>query len=654
MIPSVRGVGRALGVCALLAGMLAPAPALAQGGGPPMAPPKSDPDDQPLPGIEGSGDGGDDEKSPAIGRELERYELDGSTDLSLLKPESWFEAIPHLLAQIVWEVAIWIVWLALLVLTWAFDIDLVNGPNGALGPVGQAVDGIYAELGGGFLVAAVLLAGLWALYRGIAQRRYAQTVGGLALSVLCVAGALWTITDPQATVGEVASWSQGASADLLALSQEVAPATATDGPAAPLPGSPSGGTRKAADTIFSVAIYEPWQVLNGGDDKDAEIRKGEAGLRRLGLTLLVAVGAVGIAALVGFVALAIVLLQAVALLIFAFAPVALLAAVVPERGHDVFWTWLRRLGGALITKALLSLLLGIVLALGAAVLAAGQQSGWFAAFFLYSAFFWVVLVYYQRIFGGLPLRAATAPARGVWQATKRVGRNAERELSRSAHERRQERTYERRSEERKREGMVEQTRRGRDRLEDELTPAHVRDERALARQRELREEAKQLEDKASSTPGDRERLEEIRAGLVSDGAYAGLKERVAERGGSPESGASEGRVGADRHREEKAGAGRGSESPMLREMREHREHVLYLPPGIRSTSTPLPAASRRVETVEDPRARAYSVRSDRPPRPGRSLHDESRAPTPDRRVAERPSDEIRPPWSPPPRPEEER
>jgi hypothetical protein len=182
----------------------------------------------------------------------------------------------------------------------------------------------------------------------------------------------------------------------------------------------------------------------------------------------------------------------------------------------------------------------------------------------------------------------------------------------------------------------------------------VRDERALARQRELREEAKQLEDKASSTPGDRERLEEIRAGLVSDGAYAGLKERVAERGGSPESGASEGRVGADRHREEKAGAGRGSESPMLREMREHREHVLYLPPGIRSTSTPLPAASRRVETVEDPRARAYSVRSDRPPRPGRSLHDESRAPTPDRRVAERPSDEIRPPWSPPPRPEEER
>jgi hypothetical protein len=179
----------------------------------------------------------------------------------------------------------------------------------------------------------------------------------------------------------------------------------------------------------------------------------------------------------------------------------------------------------------------------------------------------------------------------------------------------------------------------------------VRDERALARQRELREEAKQLEDKASSTPGDRERLEEIRAGLVSDGAYAGLKERVAERGGSPESGAAEGQGGSRSHDHGTDGATqRRPASPMWREINEHQQHALLY--------NPRPAPKRpdrerpRIDAVEQ--ARALVLSGDRPPPPAppeASVRDSS---TRTGKSMARPSDEIRPPWAPPPRPEEER
>ena len=560
--------------CALLAcALFAPAGALAQA------------DDGPLPGGVGSGakDQGDKGKETPWSK-IVPYELKDPKGVTLLKPTSLIQAIPHVLAEIVWGLALYLLWLALLIFSWAFDVDLMNGPGGALGPVGQTVDGIYSSLGGSFLVAAVLVAGLWALFRGVAQRRYAQTVGGLGLSVLCVAGALWAITDPQATVGQLASWSQDGSAGFLSLTQEAAPEVASEGPGAPLPGSSSAGTRGAADTIFNVGVVEPTEVLNG-----EELVKVENGLQRLGLSALAAIGTLGIALFVGFFALAVVLLQAVALLIFAFAPAALIAAVVPGRGHDVFATWAKRLGGALLLKALLSLMFGIVLAIGAAVLVAGKAGGggaggmgWLTGFFLYAAFFWTVLVFYSRIFGGLPLRLAAAPVSGGWNLAKARYREHRADTRQDARderrEHRSEELYERQTRERGLEGM----RRGREALERDVTPAHVRDERMLAEQDELRAEQAQLEGRASTTPAERERLEEVRAAVVSDDAYGGLEQRVAEHKASGNGGAggylaaggfaSAERAAGPRPRSyERGGAGVPGLSPTQAQLAEGRE-----------------------------------------------------------------------------------
>ena len=560
--------------CALLAcALFAPAGALAQA------------DDGPLPGGVGSGakDQGDKGKETPWSK-IVPYELKDPKGVTLLKPTSLIQAIPHVLAEIVWGLALYLLWLALLIFSWAFDVDLMNGPGGALGPVGQTVDGIYSSLGGSFLVAAVLVAGLWALFRGVAQRRYAQTVGGLGLSVLCVAGALWAITDPQATVGQLASWSQDGSAGFLSLTQEAAPEVASEGPGAPLPGSSSAGTRGAADTIFNVGVVEPTEVLNG-----EELVKVENGLQRLGLSALAAIGTLGIALFVGFFALAVVLLQAVALLIFAFAPAALIAAVVPGRGHDVFATWAKRLGGALLLKALLSLMFGIVLAIGAAVLVAGKAGGggaggmgWLTGFFLYAAFFWTVLVFYSRIFGGLPLRLAAAPVSGGWNLAKARYREHRADTRQDARderrEHRSEELYERQTRERGLEGM----RRGREALERDVTPAHVRDERMLAEQDELRAEQAQLEGRASTTPAERERLEEVRAAVVSDDAYGGLEQRIAEHKASGNGGAggylaaggfaSAERAAGPRPRSyERGGAGVPGLSPTQAQLAEGRE-----------------------------------------------------------------------------------
>jgi len=629
--------------CALLAcALLAPAGALAQA------------DDGPLPGGVGSGakDQGDKGKETPWSK-IVPYELKDPKGVTLLKPTSLIQAIPHVLAEIVWGLALYLLWLALLIFSWAFDVDLMNGPGGALGPVGQTVDGIYSSLGGSFLVAAVLVAGLWALFRGVAQRRYAQTVGGLGLSVLCVAGALWAITDPQATVGQLASWSQDGSAGFLSLTQEAAPEVASEGPGAPLPGSSSAGTRGAADTIFNVGVVEPTEVLNG-----EELVKVENGLQRLGLSALAAIGTLGIALFVGFFALAVVLLQAVALLIFAFAPAALIAAVVPGRGHDVFATWAKRLGGALLLKALLSLMFGIVLAIGAAVLVAGKAGGggaggmgWLTGFFLYAAFFWTVLVFYSRIFGGLPLRLAAAPVSGGWNLAKARYREHRADTRQDARderrEHRSEELYERQTRERGLEGM----RRGREALERDVTPAHVRDERMLAEQDELRAEQAQLEGRASTTPAERERLEEVRAAVVSDDAYGGLEQRIAEHKASGNGGAggylaaggfaSAEHAAGPRHPRsyERGGVGAPKLTPTnafsaesqekaaralarrerARERADHARRPISVPTG---TNT----GERRpiVDIVEDFQAGSYRPRGDRPV-PAASWHNDAKA-----------------------------
>ncbi len=68
--------------------------------------------------------------------------------------------------------------------TWAFSLDLLGGADGALAPIGDAITSLYENvIGEAWMVAAILIAGIWGIWKALVQRRYTETAGALAVSV---------------------------------------------------------------------------------------------------------------------------------------------------------------------------------------------------------------------------------------------------------------------------------------------------------------------------------------------------------------------------------------------------------------------------------------------------------------------------------------
>ena len=96
------------------------------------------------------------------------------------------------------------------------------------------------------------------------------------------------------------------------------------------------------------------------------------------------------------------------LLLLAFAPVALVAAAIPGRGHDFFKGWLEKLAGYLLRKAAYSLILAILLAVNGALASATSQLGWLMSFGLQALFFWAVFLQRKTLADSL-IGIATGP-----------------------------------------------------------------------------------------------------------------------------------------------------------------------------------------------------------------------------------------------------
>ena len=88
-------------------------------------------------------------------------------------------------------------------------------------PVSQAVHNIYTNtFGTPWLVAAFSIVALWAMWRALVQRRYTETAGALAVSLLyCVIG-LGIVLQPQATIAPASNYANRMSAALLSLTSQ--------------------------------------------------------------------------------------------------------------------------------------------------------------------------------------------------------------------------------------------------------------------------------------------------------------------------------------------------------------------------------------------------------------------------------------------------
>lgn len=417
--------------------------------------------------------------------------LTGGVDVSGVPP-----MIAYFLASIIWELTVFLARTLISLFTFAFSLDLVGGSTatggaGALRPVSAAIHTIYAEVfGRPWLVVAVTVVGMWAMWRALIQRRYAETAGTLAVSLIYLTVALAFVAQPAATIGSASSWTNQMSGAFLSITSK---GSVSEGEGAKLSG---------ADQLFKLLVHEPWVVLQfggiehcvkdgtGSDDHDPEsvavrplskdpgkdaalskaLRRGnqvqadgktcinnankypphflsfasgsderdaeydalnsgdtdklpdadpsadrndyrlgvadkpatdameEGGqYQRLLVAIVVFIGELGVFLLIGSLSVGVILAQILLLLLLAFAPVVMVASVIPGRGHEFFRSWIIKLAGLLVRKAAYSLILAILLAVNGALAAATSQLGWLMSFGLQALFAWTVFLQRRQL-----------------------------------------------------------------------------------------------------------------------------------------------------------------------------------------------------------------------------------------------------------------
>jgi TrbL/VirB6 plasmid conjugal transfer protein len=202
--------------------------------------------------------------SPAVDRyPLMNYRLDmhfSAVKASLTHVD--FSGVPALVefipAQLIWMLTAFLVNTVISVFGLAFSVDLLNGsPNtagaGALAPVADAIHNLYANtLGRPWMEVAVLLAGCWAMWRALVQRRYTETAAALVTSLVFCLLALAIVTNPDATIGQASRWDNEISSAFLSVSSH---GEVRSGPDA---------RRSASDQLFNTLVFRPWVALEFG------------------------------------------------------------------------------------------------------------------------------------------------------------------------------------------------------------------------------------------------------------------------------------------------------------------------------------------------------------------------------------------------------
>ncbi len=215
------------------------------------------------------GSGGIFGRYPVEGYQLDQYfpavtaSLTSGIDASGIAP-----MIAYFIAQLVWLVTAFLANAVVTLFTFCFSLDLLNGNgsagSGALAPVSQAVHNIYANtFGTPWLVAAVSILALWAMWRALVQRRYTETAGALAVSLLyCVLG-LGIVLEPQATIAPASRYANRMSTALLSLTSQGNLS------------SEAQAKQAASDQLFNLLVLQPWTVLEFGGLEHCVTTKGK-------------------------------------------------------------------------------------------------------------------------------------------------------------------------------------------------------------------------------------------------------------------------------------------------------------------------------------------------------------------------------------------
>jgi hypothetical protein len=181
------------------------------------------------------------------------YGIDVHIDTGLLGLSSGglLATVQDLFVTPVWMAVVWAVHALIVMLEWAFTIDLLD--SAAAGGLSGGLRHMQSTITDPWLAAVLAVASLLALYNGLIRRRVAETIGEALLMATMVVGGMWVIANPSGTVGVLGRWANQASLGTVA-------ATAR--------GSPSVAGRTLADSmgmLFTAIVEAPWCYLEFGD-----------------------------------------------------------------------------------------------------------------------------------------------------------------------------------------------------------------------------------------------------------------------------------------------------------------------------------------------------------------------------------------------------
>lgn len=372
---------------------------------------------------------------------LANYGLDIHINTGVTRITSNLMMALQTLGSFLWLALLYLVKGVLLLLEWAFSLDLLGD---ALTDLRRALLRLHrGVLGETWLVAALAVAGLWGIWRGLVQRRTTETLAGLAATVALMVCALVLIHSPAQTVGYATRLVNEASLGLLS---GASTGTVTQGPRAL-------GDAQAA--VFDQIVLRPWCALQfadldfclgrapaddlpvalaavaRGSDSVADLwlrfpaggeerkemyerwkgdgnplqpkvrmqKEGQTGTR-LALIALIACGLLGACCLLFWLGFKLLVQAVLALVLLLLAPAMLLAPAFGEAGRRTFLTWAKRLLAAIVAKAVFALVLALVL-VAAGLLAEFRSLGFVGGWLLQVVFWWGLFLNRGQLVGFL-------------------------------------------------------------------------------------------------------------------------------------------------------------------------------------------------------------------------------------------------------------
>jgi hypothetical protein len=177
--------------------------------------------------------------------------------------------IAFFIAQVIWLITSFLANAVITLFAFAFNLDLVNGNgtpgSGALTPVASAIHNLYTNtFGAPWLVAAIVLAGCWAMWKALVQRRFTETAGALAVSLLYCVLAIGIVTQPQRTIAPASKLSNQLSTALLSLTSQGSI------------GNEQQAKTAASNQLFSFLVLDPWTVLEFGGIEHCTTNSGHS------------------------------------------------------------------------------------------------------------------------------------------------------------------------------------------------------------------------------------------------------------------------------------------------------------------------------------------------------------------------------------------